>query len=88
MAADRWAKCPKCTEKLQATLDSTYDKVSEDEYLDALRQVNQQDETMREDYELWTDEHGKFTVNYSCNCKECGFAFEYHHSERILPENY
>ena len=85
MSADRWAKCPKCSKELNANLASAYGKVSEDEYLDALRHPEEQDETLREDYEAWMDEHGRFTVNYSCLCTICKFEFEYHYKQTILP---
>jgi transposase-like protein len=87
VSADRWAKCPKCTKKLQDTLNSSYGKVSEDEYLDALRQVNEQDETMREDYSIWTEQDGAFKVEYSCSCSVCGFKFTYKYQQQLLPQN-
>jgi hypothetical protein len=84
MSADRWAKCPKCLKELNANLKSAYGKVSEDEYLYALVQVNEQDETLREDYEVKTDEDGRFTVNYSCQCTICKFKFEYRYKQAVL----
>ncbi len=39
--------------------------------------------TLREDYEMWTDETGLFQVFYECSCKECGLEFKFEHKERL-----
>jgi hypothetical protein len=79
MSADNWGICPKCAKpELPA-----YGTVSEAEYL-AAREVKATPlRTLREDYEVFTDEQGVFTVNYRCSCATCRFEFKYKHSQQV-----
>lgn len=38
--------------------------------------------TLREDWEIRMDESGEFRLRYNCQCSQCGFSFEYQHSEQ------
>ena len=78
MSADNWGICPKCKQKQE----SLYGKVSEEEYLKTLNKKNEY--TLREDYEIYTDENGKFHIDYACSCSKCKFTFEYAFSKNIL----
>lgn len=71
-----------------------YGKVSEAEYLKlvedaqklnaaALKPSGEQN-TLREDYKIGTNENGIFTVHYACSCRHCGFQFEFKHSQEAF----
>ena len=94
MSADNWAVCPRCRVRRQARLseqkvklDAAYGAVALAEF-DQMRSQYQAaeaaevDATLREDYEIWTEEDGMFTVIYSCGCRECGFGFKFRHDEQ------
>lgn len=91
MSADAWRVCPKCLNKAQKKKESSYGKVSEEEYLRVLLELdnleNHETETLREDYEIFTDEDGLFYVSYSCSCSVCHFHFEYKHKKDLMDEN-
>ena len=73
MSADNWAICPVCHKKWVAPT-SLYGKVSEDEYKKSLEKPPVEEEpTMREDYEIGTDETGVLVISYRCSCTVCGF---------------
>lgn len=40
-------------------------------------------ETLREDYEIWTDEAGHFFISYSCSCTSCDFEHNFRHEEQL-----
>ncbi len=81
MSADRWSICPKCLQKHDDALEAAYGKVSPTVYAGMCSQ--ELDTNMREDWELGTDEEGKFSINYSCYCRSCGFKFEHKHEEQV-----
>lgn len=93
MSADNWALCPKCKqkadqdyEKKMADLQAQYGKIPAAEYVSALRNAEArpvQRETLREDYEMGTDEYGTFSVSYRASCN-CGFSFKFKHEEKAL----
>jgi len=88
MGADNWGICPKCKkgrEKYIAGLrkkaDEQYGKIKPEEYLELLDHAKEElGSTLREDYEILTDEDGEFYIKYSCNCSVCGFDYEFEHT--------
>jgi len=89
MSADAWRVCPKCKKDLDKKLESSYGKVPEEEYIKLLEQKKDlQDEsntaTLREDYEIYTDDDGLFSVSYSCSCDKCGLKYEYEYTKRLI----
>lgn len=94
MSANNWRTCPRCaverrneeTAAMQAARDS-YGKVPAEEYEAAIQEAESLSRTpisttLREDWEIGTDENGEFHVGYSCQCKVCGFIFHYEHTEQ------
>ncbi len=95
MSADNWTVCPKCTKTEKDLADqyrqkvaNNYGKISESEYLKLKSQeyLKPDAETLREDYEVYMDEKGEFTIYYSCSCDKCGFRFEHNHQEQVLEK--
>lgn len=96
MSADNWALCPSCggkenitTSALEVQVGLAYGRVSAYEYsqllklLEAERATKREPErTLREDYEIgiWD---GRFHINYSGWCNECGFSYEYKLDEPV-----
>lgn len=84
--------CPQCVArdlaqqnaaKLSAGED--YGKVSPEEYLRRVNEANtpsKLENTLREDWDIRTDDGGWFEVDYRCSC-DCGFHFEYKYGEQI-----
>jgi hypothetical protein len=85
MSADAWRECPNCRKPNSKKLADAYGKVSQDEYLSMFDKLGISDErtTLREDYEISTDEGGEFYIAYSCYCEVCKFAFTYKYREQI-----
>lgn len=88
MSADCWRICPACNEEREAKralanrdLAESIEKDSLVKYRQAQKDVTEAyeslTETLREDYEIDTDEHGTFSVNYGCSCTKCGFAYAF-----------
>jgi len=97
MSADRWSKCPKCirlhNEDVEAdsiALVAAYGTVDADEFLRMKAALDNKigngisRDMLREDYELWMDDNGVFSVNYKAICGTCGFKYEYDKSEKAL----
>lgn len=100
MSADAWRVCPKCKYKheidtriAEKKARESYGKVSAEEF-DRLREVAREmvcklekmDETLREDYEIYTDETGEFFISYYCWCEACGLKFNFNHKQNVLAE--
>ena len=93
MSADNWTECPRCLEKeeteknaLKLKAESEYGKMPKAEYLELLRKSEEPlstEQTLREDYEFWTDPDGKFSANYNCHCKICGFEHTFKHEKQL-----
>ena len=95
MSADNWSMCPKCREKrireseqkkLQAL--EAYGKVPPQEWVSMTASADNAEcdaETLREDYEVWTDENGVFRVSYECVCTadDCDFEFSYSYEQKL-----
>lgn len=96
MSADNWGLCPKCTkEVLQKEgerikeLHESYGKVDEATYKKMLTESKEpikQEETLREDYEMWIDDGGLFYISYSAMCTKCGFKHSFNHREQLTLE--
>lgn len=93
MGANNWAKCPKCLKIVQNKKDilrkrafDGYGKLPPEEYerllLESKEPINL-DCTLREDYEIYMDEDGYLTIEYSASCNLCGFSCEFNHSEQM-----
>ncbi len=68
MSADNWAPCPQC-KKNEKPEKSKYGKVSEEEYLESIKQPKKELEaTLREDYSLGINEEGQFSANWLRLC--------------------
>lgn len=81
MSADNWGTCPKCESERNKT-KSLYGKIPEDEYLKLIeKQKVDNRQSLREDYELFTDKTGKFVVSYKCLCTKCEFEFNFKYTE-------
>ena len=98
MSADNWGVCPKCfagktqeCTNLSTALKEAYGKIPAQKYLDFVQRVervreeseNFEQRTLREDYEIWIDEDGIFSIDYRSRCDECKFSFSYKHSEKV-----
>ena len=96
MSADAWRICPKCggnqRQKLvdeQKRVAELYGKVPAVQWLEkyqsalsaAATSVNE--ETLREDYEVFMGDDGTFHVFYACRCDVCGFAHRFEHEKKI-----
>jgi len=94
MSADNWGICPKCKRnaeekqcKLKLKAGKAYGSVTPEEYLELLREADKPlelTETLREDYEMGTDDAGQFYVYYTCSCHVCKFKHEFKHAEQLL----
>ncbi len=96
MSADNWRVCPKCVIErkrqeiiLDETLKAFYGKITPEEYVVRVNQVNRakasrQEETLREDYEIGTKADGVFFVSYGCSCEVCGFSFTFQQTKGAL----
>lgn len=95
MSADAWQICPKCKKtssnkkaEAQKRADEAYGKVSPREWL-ALSEIaaatspDEQEETFREDYEIYMEEDGTFNVHYRGKCRVCGFEHNFKHKEKV-----
>ena len=90
MSADAWRVCPKCLRSSEKKKELSYGKVSEEEYLRILVELDSlkddDTQTLREDYEMFTDSDGVFYLKYSCSCSVCHFHFEYTYQKDLLNE--
>lgn len=93
MSADNWGICPKCKKaneeadkKRILALGEKYGKVPADEYIRLAKEANKPthlENTLREDYEIYTNEDGDFYVSYSCFCSVCGYKYNFKHEEQL-----
>ena len=95
MGADNWAACPKCKFKkenavIEARLqvEKSYGKVTSDKFLSLINDISnkeneEQEKTLREDYEIGMDEYGSFSINYRASCSECQFKYNYDYTVSI-----
>lgn len=95
MSADNWCVCPKCkvnvAKKKAETLrkaQETYGKVPAEEYermiASARIGVKKNDnDTLREDYELGMREDGTFWVSYYASCQKCEFKYQFKDEHKV-----
>lgn len=96
MSARNWSECPKCLKKLEKEKErlrleagDKYGKISKDDYLTLLKEIESsipeglKEYTLREDYEIGTDEYGLFEISYKCCCDRCGFKYNFKHEEQL-----
>lgn len=81
MSATNWATCPQCVMRME------HDKehMIYQDFMNAWSSAEIQT-TLREDYEIYVKEDGKFCVHYSCLCTVCGFSHKFEHSEQVKME--
>ena len=96
MSADNWAICPACYKREIANLEeqkkkfvTAYGKISEEKYLELQKIIEkgidkESFRTLREDYNIHTEEYGTFSVEYRCSCSICNFNYNYEHTEDIV----
>lgn len=97
MSADSWAKCPKCkpdeTDLRAARMkeaEESYGRVPPEEYAkllahaEATRNPDEDNETLREDWEPYIDDKAVFHVDYRGECQRCGFLFVFSHKGSVL----
>lgn len=88
MSADNWGICPKCIRVKNKRIEEAYGKVPKIEYERMLEEIKKPDvRTLREDYEIYTDEDGFFSVSYYCQCSDCGFCHRFKYSEQLTKED-
>lgn len=94
MSADNWGTCPKCLDKEERehnevieSLPNKYGKIPAHKYEELLLKSKEPiagNRTLREDYEIYTDDCGMFSVTYHCQCSVCGFKFSFSHEENAM----
>ncbi len=97
MSANNWTECPKCKrdkaaniKKLKSRHATEYGKIPLAEYQKIGEQITDLEsesdggETLREDYEIWINKDGVFTVDYGCSCDRCKFKFSFKHQAATL----
>ena len=91
MSATNWGTCPRCRATFNAEraaaivkVAESYGKVAVEEYERLRAEASREWPNslgLREDYEMGINEHGLFYVHYSGACVECGFQYDYAHTE-------
>jgi hypothetical protein len=94
MSADNWGTCPKCKadeearkQRAKEKLDESYGKIPAAEYLRKAEQlgvVPEYNPTLREDYQIYIDDAGVFSVEYRARCEVCGFEFVHDFEKNTL----
>lgn len=78
------------TKKIQ----EAYGRVPLEEYMTLINKTDKSvqdievlelEDTLREDYEIYIDDAGEFSVNYSASCSVCKFSFTFKHTQKALP---
>jgi hypothetical protein len=96
MSADNWGICPRCQkkeekrrERLEKKIEEAYGTLPREQYLALVKEAEapqpEVKRTLREDYELGTEEDGEFYVTYRCSCNVCGYAAKFEHKEVLTP---
>jgi hypothetical protein len=67
MSADAWRYCPKC----QPVVENIE---SEQIY---------EHPNLREDYEQFMAQNGRYFLYYKCSCKQCGFSWSFSHQRQV-----
>jgi hypothetical protein len=92
MSADHWSTCPKCKADKERRVSAAreearamYGKVPQEEYLEAIdrfpkAESTELDENMGWYYEFFGAEDGVLGISFSCQCRDCGYKFNYNHT--------
>ena len=96
MSADNWAICPRCKLEEQRQYDlqvqevvDAYGKITAEEYeakKEALRNRPKLETTLREDYESFITEEGRFYISYTGACQACAFRHDFKVDEQMAVE--
>ena len=76
MSADNIGYCPRCLKNSIGLLRDG------EQPLDC-----NTENTLREYYDLGIESNGKFFVNYSCECRVCGFQFKFDYDLDLIRIN-
>jgi hypothetical protein len=95
MSANNWGICPRCVANAEKAKNAaaekvraSYGKLPIDRWQKARKEAEampngDENETLREDYELYTDSGGELFVSYRCDCTVCGFSHSFEHKEQL-----
>lgn len=99
MSADNWSECPRCLrnnkKEAQAIITkarSHYGIVGLKVYTELVKAAEKEadelrdpvDSTpLREDYQIYTTNDGKFVISYSASCYTCGWENLFEHEEQL-----
>jgi len=96
MSADNWAICPRCKLEEQRRYDlqlrevaTAYGRLPAEEYesmREALRNRPELATTLREDYESFITEGGRFYISYTGACQACAFRHVFKVDEQLMVE--
>jgi hypothetical protein len=95
MSADNWTVCPVCfrnavRKRSEAIVSArkSYGKVTAEKFIDRLAAAEalaeEPEASLREDYELGTNQDGEFSVSYACSCRECGFQYQFKDTQLVF----
>lgn len=95
MSANSWGVCPQCVknenDRIEAQIKDVqahYGKVSEATYRKMLYSIDSPTDShprdLREDWEIFTDEDGTLSIDYSCSCGVCGLNYRFNKKENVL----
>jgi len=85
MSAQNKSICPRChlidKQNFKRLIDAT-------KSLDIIgyshNERNYRQPSLSESYEVHTNEFGILFIHYTCHCSECGFEYDFSHTERII----
>lgn len=94
MSANNWGICPRCKERVSqadkaalAAVEKHYGKIPPAEYAELVKEANRAvplGESLREDWEIRTNEKGILRISYGCRCQVCGFQFSFNKKINVL----
>lgn len=98
MSANNWRHCRHCDQVAAEThrkrIDKAkkqYGKITPEAFIELMAKVNQpaedNEETLRENYEFWQGDDNSFNVSYRASCDKCGFTFSFKHSEPFVNQS-
>jgi hypothetical protein len=94
MSADNWGTCPRCLKRAKEACESArdtaggaYGKVTPAEYqrlcdVADQKRHKQDNENLREDYELHMSSTGELYISYSGSCEVCKFSVRFEHTQQ------
>lgn len=84
--------CPKCCDdlvdrknKLEQRCVNEYGMIPKEEYMELVEQSRiaiEGQHSLLENYEIGTEQNGKFNIRYKCTCLSCGYFFTFEHTEQ------